>query len=50
MRFCIECNDKNLCDECIIQYNKKKDFEAILNELKRQAPIDFGPMLPYVKE
>ena len=50
MRFCNECNDKISCDECINQYNEKKDFEANLMELKRQAPIKFGHLLPYIKE
>ena len=28
---------------------KKKEFEANLNLLKREAPNDFGYMLPYYK-
>ena len=47
MRFCNECNDKKLCNKCNYQINENKEFEANLNELKRQPPNDFGYMLPY---
>ena len=47
MRFCNECNDKKMCNKCNNQINEKKEFEAKTNELKREAPNDFGHMLPY---
>ena len=47
MRFCNECNDKNLCFKCNNQINENKEFEANLNELKRYPPNEFGHMLPY---
>ena len=34
---------RNGCDELV---NQKKDFSANLNELKRQAPNEFGHMVP----
>ena len=46
LRFCNECNDKTLCNKCNYQINENKEFKANLNELKRQAPNDFGHMLP----
>ena len=49
MRFCNECKEK-YCDRCNIQYNENKEFEANLNLLKREAPNEFGHMLPYFKE
>ena len=42
MRFCIECNDKRIFDKCKNQVNENKEFEAILNELKRHIPNEFG--------
>ena len=42
MRFCNECNDKEICNKCNIQINENKEFEASLNELKRHPPNDFG--------
>ena len=33
MRFCIECNDKNVCNKCNNQINENKEFEANLNEI-----------------
>ena len=49
MRFCNECNDKNMCNKCNIQFNENKEFDANLSELKRQPPNDFGYMLSYYK-
>ena len=46
MRNCTECKEKILCDECDKLVNQKKKFTANLNELKREAPNQFGPMLP----
>ena len=48
--FCIEYNDKTLCDECINQFNVNKDFEANKNELKRKAPFEFGHRILYIEE
>ena len=50
MRFCNKCKDKTLCDECNNQVNENKDFEAILNLLKRQAANEFGHICPYFKD
>ena len=49
MRFCIECNDKKMCNKCSIQINEKKEFEANLILLKRHSPNEFGHMLPHYK-
>ena len=32
-----------------VMINENKEFEANLNELKRQPPNQFGYMLPYYK-
>ena len=45
-RRCKKCKDK-CCGRYNNQVNKNKDFEAILNLLKRQAHNHFGLMLPY---
>ena len=50
MRHCNECNDKILCEKCNNQVSESKEFEAILNLLKRQAPNQFGHMLSYYKK
>ena len=47
MRFCNECNDYKMCVKCTNHINENKEFEANLNELKRNAPNEFGQMLPY---
>ena len=47
MRFCNECNDKKMRNKCNNQIDENKEFEAILNELKRHPPNGFGHMLPY---
>ena len=47
MGFCNECDDKKMCNKCSNQVNENKEFEAILNELKRYPPKEFGHMLPY---
>ena len=36
-------------NRCNNQINKIKEFEANLNILKRQALIEFGHMLPFLK-
>ena len=41
MRFCKECMDTRTCNRCNSQVNENKEFEAILNELKRQPPNNF---------
>ena len=46
MRFCNECNDKEMCNKCNNQINENKEFEANLNELKRHPPTEFGCVLP----
>ena len=40
---------KKMCKKCNNQINENKEFEANLNELKRNAPNEFGYMLPYYK-
>ena len=47
MRFCNECNDNKMCIKCNNQINENKEFEAILNLLKRKSPNEFGYMLAY---
>ena len=47
MRFCNECDDEKLCNKCKNQINENKEFEAIVNELKRHPPNEFGHMFPY---
>ena len=49
MRQSNACKDGILCTTCNIQINANKEFEANLNELKRQAPNQYGQMLPYNK-
>ena len=49
MRQCNSCKDGILCITCDIKINENKEFEAILNLLKREKPNDFGYMLPYYK-
>ena len=46
MRNCHYCKKDILCDICDELVNQKKEFSANLNELKREAPNDFGYMLP----
>ena len=46
MRNCNKCTKDILCDDCGILVNKKKEFSANLNELKRERPNDFGHMAP----
>ena len=46
MRNCSNCKDGSLCDRCDNLVNKKKEFSANLNELKREKPNDQGHMLP----
>ena len=47
MRFCNECSDEKMCNNCNNRINENKEFEANLNLLKRKAPNEFGYMLPY---
>ena len=49
MRFCNECIDNKMCVKCKNHINENKEFEANLNLLKRNAPNEFGHMLPYYK-
>ena len=48
MRHCNNCNGEILCITCINEVIKKQ-FEANLNFLKREAPDEFGHILPYYK-
>ena len=49
MRRFNECKNGIICDKCNIQVNENKKFEAILTLFKREAPKEFGHMLPYYK-
>ena len=49
MRHCNNCNGEILYDECKIQLNKNKEFEANSCLLKRQPPNQFSHMLSYYK-
>ena len=46
MRNCDKWSKDILCDECDKLVNQNKEFSANLNELKREAPNEFGHMLP----
>ena len=46
MRQCNECKNFILCITCETQINEKKEFEANLYLLKREAPNYFGHLLP----
>ena len=46
IRNCNKCAINVLCDECDKLVNQNKEFSANLDELKRQALIEFGQMLP----
>ena len=50
MRFCNECNDERMCNKCHNQVNENEELDSNLNLLKRQAPIEFGHMLPFFEE
>ena len=45
-RKCTYCKKDIICDGCDKLVNQKKNFSANLNEMKRQAPNEFGHMLP----
>ena len=46
MRNCSNCKKDILCDDGDKLVNQRKEFSANLNGLKREAPNDFGHMLP----
>ena len=46
MRNCNDCTTDSLCDNCGKLMNQKQELSADLNELKREAPNEFGHMLP----
>ena len=48
-RLCNECYDKIGCDRCFNQVSENKEIETNLNLIKRQAPNQFGHMIPYSK-
>ena len=43
---CTNCKKDSLCDECDKLVNQRKEFSAILHDLKREAPNEFSHMLP----
>ena len=45
-RNCNKCTENILCDGCDKLVNQNKEFSANLIEIKRQAPNEFGHMLP----
>ena len=46
MRNCVDCKKDIIGEKCDKLDNQKKKFPANLNELKRQAPNEFGHMFP----
>ena len=46
MKNCTDCVKDLLCDSCDKLVNHTKEVSANLNDMKRQPPIEFGPMLP----
>ena len=46
LRFCNERNNENCCDRCNNQITEIKEFEANLNQIKRQPPNELGHILP----
>ena len=46
MRKCSDCKKNILCDRCDKLVNQRKEVSANPNELKREAPNEFGHMLP----
>ena len=46
MKNCSDCTENVLCDNCDKLVNQNKLFSAILNEIKREPPNEFGQMLP----
>ena len=46
MKNCGEYQRNSVCDECDKLVSQSKEFSANLNEMKRQAPNDFGDTLP----
>ena len=47
---CGECKNDSHCERCDKLVNQRKEFSANGNELKREAPNEFGHMLPrYIK-
>ena len=46
-RYCNKCSDDKICEDCENKTKQYKEFEANLNELKRQPPNELNQMLPY---
>ena len=46
MRICNKCNKDLFCDGCDKVVNQNKEISPKLIEFKRQAPNEFGHMLP----
>ena len=49
MRKSNKCTKHFLCEGCDKLVNRTKKFSANLNQIKRQAPDEFGHMLPKYK-
>ena len=49
MRNCGNCEKDSLCEKCDKIVNQRKKFWANLNGLKKEAPYQFGHMLPKYK-
>ena len=45
-RNCNKCAKDIFCDYCDKLLKQKKEISANLNEVKREAPFEFGHMLP----
>ena len=46
MKNCVDCKKNILCENCDNLVNQRNKFSANLDELKREAPNEFGHMLP----
>ena len=46
MKNCGDCKKDILCDNCDKIITQKKEFSAILIEMKREASYEFGHLLP----
>ena len=47
LRYCTNCKENKICNECDRRINQIKEFSPNFNELKRQPPNNKGYMLPW---
>ena len=50
LRYCTNCRENIICDNCDKKINQIKEFSPNFNELKRQPPNENGYMLPWYIE